>query len=99
MLAKLTRLLPFKITTRLVFETAAIGMALLLIQVMVRRAMAGHGLLLTDGNPFFGDFIAFWSAGRVVLEGHADQVWSVTFSRDGRLAASTGQDGTVCAGL
>jgi WD40 repeat protein len=29
------------------------------------------------------------------LDGHRDQVWFVTFSRDGRLAVSAGQDQTV----
>lgn len=74
MLEALNRRLPFKLDLRLLLELAAAGFAALLISVMVRRVMAGTGLLLTDGNPFFGDFIAFWSAGRVVLDGHAEQV-------------------------
>jgi alpha-1,2-mannosyltransferase len=30
--------------------------------------------LVIGGQPMFGDFIGFWSAGRAALDGHADQV-------------------------
>ncbi len=69
--------MPFGITRRHC-EVAAIGVALALLAVMAQRLAHAHGLLLADGNPVFGDFIAFWSAGRLALDGHAELVhaWS-----------------------
>ena len=36
-----------------------------------------RGLVLANGQPLFGDFIAFWSAGRAALDGAAAQVHEV----------------------
>lgn len=59
---------------RRLFEAAAIAAALTLLAVMAARLAGADGLLLADGQPLFGDFIAFWSAGRAALDGHAAQV-------------------------
>lgn len=65
--------MPFRLTRR-VYAFAAIVVALALLAVMGDRLAGAHGLALENGNPVFGDFIAFWSAGRVVLSGHAELV-------------------------
>lgn len=63
--------------TRRTFEIGAIVVALALLAVMGWRLSQAHGLLLIDGNPVFGDFIAFWSAGKLALEGQANLVHDV----------------------
>lgn len=62
---------------RRAFEIAAIAVALVLLGVMGWLLAGARGLLLANGQPVFGDFIAFWSAGRAALEGHAAQVHDV----------------------
>jgi hypothetical protein len=56
--------------SRRAYEIAAIGVALTIIGVMASRLAGAHGLVLADGQPLFGDFISFWSAGRAALDGH-----------------------------
>lgn len=60
--------------TRGVFEAAAIATALAILGVMAFRLAQADGLLLANGQPVFGDFIAFWSGGRVALEQGAAHV-------------------------
>lgn len=60
--------------TRRVLEIAAVVVCLSMIGVMIVRLTGAHGLLLKGGQPLFGDFIAFWSAGRATLEGHVAQI-------------------------
>lgn len=55
-------------------EIAAIGIALALLAAMASQLVGIRGLVLANGQPLFGDFIAYWSAGRAALEGHADAV-------------------------
>jgi hypothetical protein len=62
---------------RRAFEIAAIAIALVLLGVMGWLLAGARGLLLANGQPVFGDFIAFWSAGRAALDGHAAQVHDV----------------------
>ncbi len=59
---------------RRVFETAALVVALMLLGAMLSRLDGAHGLVLADGQPLFGDFIAYWSAGRAALDGNAGGV-------------------------
>jgi hypothetical protein len=66
---------------RTAFEVAAIAVALVLVGVMAWLLADADGLLLASGQPVFGDFIAFWSAGRAVLDGHAAQVHEVALIR------------------
>ncbi|MEZ6023390.1 MAG: glycosyltransferase family 87 protein [Hyphomonadaceae bacterium] len=68
--------------TRRAFEIAALAVAFAVLGVMGWRLLEAHGLLLADGQPVFGDFIAFWSAGRAVLEGHAAQVHDAALIAD-----------------
>lgn len=58
-------------------EKVALGIAGALIGVMAFLLLGANGLLLASGQPVFGDFIAFWSAGRAALDGHAAQAHDV----------------------
>jgi len=62
---------------RRAFELAALAVALALLGVMSYLLLGANGLVLANGQPLFGDFIAFWSAGRAALDGHAAQVHDV----------------------
>lgn len=57
-----------------VYEFAAIAIAIILVGTMGFLVVDGEKLLLRSGQPVFGDFIAFWSAGRAALDGFAAQV-------------------------
>ncbi|MGQ0533648.1 MAG: glycosyltransferase family 87 protein [Caulobacteraceae bacterium] len=59
---------------RWAFEATAILVALSMLVVMLWRIAGAENMTLPSGQPFFGDFIAFWSAGRAALDGHADQI-------------------------
>lgn len=59
---------------RLTRRACVIGASLIalgLLGAMGWLLAQARGLLLADGNALFGDFIAFWSAGRLALEGEA----------------------------
>lgn len=64
-------------SVRKTFELSAILVALIIVGVMAWLLMQADGLLLADGQPVFGDFIAFWSAGRATLDGHVARVHDV----------------------
>lgn len=59
---------------RWVWETGAVLVTLFILYVMGERLTHAHGLALPSGNPVFGDFIAFWAAGKLVLSGHPELV-------------------------
>jgi hypothetical protein len=59
---------------RRAFEWAAILVALAMLAVMLWRISGAENMTTPSGQPFFGDFMAFWSAGRAALDGHADQI-------------------------
>jgi hypothetical protein len=44
---------------------------------MAAQLIGARSLLLPGGQVVFGDYLAFWSAGRLALEGRADEVYSV----------------------
>lgn len=56
------------------FEWAAVAVSVAVLAMMLRKLTSADGLVLADGQPIFGDFIGFWSAGRAALDGHAAQV-------------------------
>ncbi len=62
-----------KMTPRLALEICAVLIALSLGGMILSRAAHIHDMSI-GGQPLFGDFVAFWSAGRAALDGHADQV-------------------------
>lgn len=59
---------------RWVFETAAVLVAASLLLFFVSRAVGTENMTLPSGQPFFGDFMAFWSAGRAALDGHVAEI-------------------------
>jgi hypothetical protein len=76
---------------RIFFELGAVLVAGGLIALFTSRLLAAHGLLLVpDYQPIFGDFIAFWSAGRATLEGHVDSIHNRIFLQAYQHAAVPG---------
>lgn len=59
---------------RWVFEVAALLIAGSMLVYMLWRLSGAENMTLPGGQPFFGDFMAFWSAGRAALDGHAEQI-------------------------
>jgi hypothetical protein len=59
---------------RWAFEVGAVVIAAAIVAMLLMQLSTARGLVLGDGQPLFGDFIGFWSAGRAALDGHADQV-------------------------
>ncbi|GAM96768.1 hypothetical protein U91I_00388 [alpha proteobacterium U9-1i] len=59
---------------RRAFEIGAIVIALALLGVMAWLGLQARDWLLPNGQPVFGDFIAFWGAGRAALNGAVAQV-------------------------
>ncbi len=51
-------------------EVAAVLAFIVTFGVMLSQLGGINGLLLGNKMPVFGDFIAFWSAGRIVLDGN-----------------------------
>lgn len=64
---------------RRTFEIAACLVALAILAVMLALLSQADGLLLANGQPLFGDFITFWSAGRAAIEGDAALVHNRAF--------------------
>lgn len=59
---------------RWAFEAAAIAVALLILGYMLTVLVDVRNMTLPNGQPMFGDFTAFWSAGRMTLDGHVAEV-------------------------
>jgi|CXWL01.1.fsa_nt_gi hypothetical protein len=59
---------------RIWFEVGAVLIALGIVAILIWLLIGSDNLALASGQPVFGDFIAFWSAGRAALEGHAADV-------------------------
>lgn len=62
------------LVSRKTLEIGAIIVALTLLGTFAVLLLQADGLVLANGQPVFGDFIAFWSGGRAALEGHAAEV-------------------------
>jgi hypothetical protein len=65
--------------TRKLFEISTVVIAIGLLLVFAQRTLGVHGYRLASGQPLFGDFIAFWSAGKAALEGHVAQIHDRVF--------------------
>ncbi|MEQ1810743.1 MAG: glycosyltransferase family 87 protein [Terricaulis sp.] len=59
---------------RWAFEAAAIAVAVAMLGFFISRTVYVHGNAMPSGQPFFGDYMAFWSAGRAALDGHAHEI-------------------------
>ena len=59
---------------RWAFEAAAIAIGLAMLGYLISRAIHMHDMAMPSGQPFFGDYMAFWSAGRAALDGHASEI-------------------------
>src|SRR5262249_54573238 len=60
---------------RLFLEACALGVLLMLFFFMGEKLVGMKGPLITNDNqPLFGDFLAYWSAGKAVLMGQAAHV-------------------------
>ena len=59
---------------RWIYEVAAIAIAVAMIAYMAPRLAGAANMTLPSGQPLFGDFMAFWSAGRATLEGHVAEI-------------------------
>lgn len=57
-----------------ILAATAIAIAFGLLVTMAVLLAQADGLTLANGQPVFGDFIAFWSAGRATLDGHVADV-------------------------
>lgn len=62
--------------SRRALEIGAIGVALSLLATFAFLLSQANGMVLANGQPVFGDFIAFWSGGRAALEGHVADIHS-----------------------
>ncbi len=60
--------------TRRGFEIAALAAAAALVGFLLWKLFDAHNMTLPNGQPLFGDFISFWSAGRATLDGHIEQI-------------------------
>lgn len=65
--------------TRKLFEISAVVITIGLLLVFAQRTLGVHGYRLASGQPLWGDFIAFWSAGKAALEGHVGQIHDRVF--------------------
>ncbi|MGE3143067.1 MAG: glycosyltransferase family 87 protein [Hyphomonadaceae bacterium] len=54
---------------RLCLEILAVLAGLVTLGVMAWQLPTWHGLRIGAGQPVFGDFLSFWTAGRLALEG------------------------------
>ncbi len=59
---------------RRAYELGAALVALAILAAMASQLAGASGLVLANGQPLFGDFISFWSAGRAALDGHIDRI-------------------------
>lgn len=59
---------------RWAFEAVAVAIAVSMLGYFLLRATGAHNMTLPSGQPFFGDYMAFWSAGRAALDGHAADI-------------------------
>jgi hypothetical protein len=49
--------------------------------MVLRRLEGAHGLLLASGQPLFGDFVAFFTGGKLALLGQTGQLYSEDAAR------------------
>lgn len=62
------------LVSRRALEIGAIGVTLALFATFAYLLTQANGMVLANGQPMFGDFIAFWSGGRAAIEGHVADI-------------------------
>ena len=83
--ARLERLLTWK---RCSTYAAIVG--LLFLAAWAWSTFAGRAPLTRSGEPILGDYVAFYAAGRMVLDGHADAIFDPAAVRAAQAAATQG---------
>ncbi|MGE0044395.1 MAG: glycosyltransferase family 87 protein [Hyphomonadaceae bacterium] len=63
------------LTRRFVLIGASLA-ALATLAAMASQLIGANGMHLANGQPLFGDYFAFWSAGRMALEGAAADAYT-----------------------
>ena len=63
---------------------------LLFLAAWAWSTFAGRAPLTRSGEPILGDYVAFYAAGRMVLEGHADAIFDPAAVRAAQAAATQG---------
>ncbi|MEJ0022529.1 MAG: glycosyltransferase family 87 protein [Alphaproteobacteria bacterium] len=61
---------------RWIWEAGAIAIGALTLFIVLRRLDEANGLLLSSGQPLFGDFLAFWTGGRHALLGQLTSLYN-----------------------
>jgi hypothetical protein len=59
---------------RWIVEAGAVLVALGVVAILLELLYHSKNLATRGGHPVFGDYLAFWSAGRTVLDGHVELV-------------------------
>lgn len=59
---------------RVICEVGAVLACLGILSAMLERYIGAQGFMTPGGQPVFGDFLAFWTAGKFALAGNAAQV-------------------------
>ena len=60
-------------------EAVAIAAACFVAYAMLTKLEGARGLMTKEGQPMFGDFLAFWSAGTLALQGKVAMVHDPVF--------------------
>lgn len=81
--------MPFRLGRR-AYEAGALLVAIAVLVAMGALAAGASGLLLPSGHAIFGDFLAFWSAGKLALAGDAERVHDIAAIRQQHALAVPG---------
>ncbi len=69
------------VTRSRLYAATAIFIGLCTALILLRRLDGAHGLLLASGQPLFGDFLAFFTGGKLALLGHTSALYSEDAAR------------------
>ncbi|WP_395646901.1 glycosyltransferase family 87 protein [Terricaulis sp.] len=61
----------WKSWVRIGLEVGAVAVAVIMLVLMAQRLEGSRGYMLPNGQPMFGDYIAFWCAGDMANHGEA----------------------------
>lgn len=69
------------INRRLLWEAAAIAIAVMTLSVVLKRFAGADGLLLSNQQPLFGDFLALWTGGKLAITGQTAALYQEAANR------------------